>query len=122
MQTLGNRLVFAGPCLLRTERERDSIGPPKTVLRRILAAAGLSARVDDVVLLHHAARRAVGALNQREPAARGFIGQVGAAVAPHSFDREPLERRPAVGRVPLLSGGDLRGHEATGTKEFLLES
>src|SRR2546422_4085965 len=49
-------------------------------------------------LLHHASRRLIRALDEREPLARRLVGQIGATVAADPFDRQPLERRPAVDR------------------------
>src|SRR6059036_4014057 len=53
------------------ERQRDAVGPPEPVLRRVLAAAGPPREVHDVVLLHHLARRAIGAPVQDKPPVAG---------------------------------------------------
>jgi hypothetical protein len=104
------------------KRQRHAVGPAKPVLRWVLSAAGAALQVDDVVLLHHSPRLAVRPLNQREPPAHRLIGEIVPAVVTHAFDRQPLERRPAVGGIPLLPGRDLRGDEAAGLQEFDLQS
>src|SRR2546422_7423672 len=72
MRTLRNLGLFrqghGGPPLLRRQRQRDAVGPPEPVLRRILSPAGSPSQIGHVVLLRHPARRAVGAPVQREPA------------------------------------------------------
>ncbi len=47
-------------------------------------------------------QRKTTATAQREPAIAGGPGDIGSAIAAHAFDREPLERRPPVGGIPLL--------------------
>ena len=76
----------------------------------------------DVVFLLHTACRVVRTLQQREPAAGGVIREIRAAVAAHPFDREPLERRPAVRRVPLLAGRNGGGDETTGLEKLALQA
>src|SRR4051812_44770811 len=91
------------PPFLGTQGERDAVGPPETVLRGVLAAAGGTTQVHDVVLLHHASRRAVCAPVERQPCGTRLVRQRRGPVSPHAFDRQPLERRPTVRRVPLLA-------------------
>src|SRR5207244_13261653 len=45
-----------------------------------------------------------------------------AAVPTHPLDRQPLQGRPAVGRVPLLTGGDQGRHEPAGPQELAPEA
>src|SRR3989449_9384057 len=82
------------------------ICPAEPVLRRVLAAAGAPTQVGDVVLLRHLARRAIGLPVQGQPAVAGGSGQGGAAVAANPLDRQPLQGRPPVGGVRLLTRGD----------------
>src|SRR2546422_11494127 len=96
---------------------RHPVGPPEPVLRRILAAAGSPPQVHDVVLLRHLAGRAIGPPVHGEPAIAGGVRQVRAPVAAHAFDREPLERGPPAGRVPLLTRRDQGRYESTGLQE-----
>src|SRR5206468_2890865 len=95
---------------------------PKSILRRVLSPTGFFVRVHHVVLLHHSSGRTVGSLEQTKPATGRLAGQVGAPVAPYPFDREPLERRPAVRAVPLLARREVRRDEAAGLQKVALEA
>src|SRR2546427_298929 len=117
-----SRLVFACPRLVCTQREGDPVGPTETILRRILTTTCFASRVDHVVLLHHSSGRTVGSLEQTKPATGRLVGQVGPPVAPYPFDREPLERRPAVRAVPLLARREVRRDEAAGLQKVALEA
>src|SRR2546429_8840496 len=108
--------------VFRAQRERHSIRPTKSVLRRVLAAARSPVGVHDVVLLHHSSRRPIRAADEIEPPPRGGYGQIRPAVPARSLDREPLERRPAVRRVPLLAGRNGGGDETTGLEKLALQA
>src|SRR6266581_3557812 len=117
-----SRLVFAGPRLLDTKRESDPIGPTETVLRGVFASTCSPTCGDHIVLLHHSPSCVVGPIDEPEPAACRLIGQVAPAIAAYPFDREPLERRPAVGAVPLLARREVRRDEAAGLQKVALEA
>src|SRR6267378_686467 len=117
-------VLVAGPRfgLLCAESERYSVRPPETILRRVFSPSCLSLEMYDVVFLHHSSGRTVGAVQEIEPTARSLIGQIVPPVAPYPFDGQPLERRPAVGAVPLLPRREVRGDEAAGHQEVTLQS
>src|SRR2546421_11284093 len=56
------------------------------------------------------------------PAGAGGIAEAGAAVAANPLDRQPLERRPAVGGVPLLTRGDQGRDKPAGLQEIALQA
>src|SRR5439155_8594340 len=108
--------------LVGGERQRHAVRPPKAVLRGILSTAGPPLQVEDVVLLGHLAGRAIGAPVHREPPLAGGIGQTRATVAAHALDRQPFQRRPSVGGVPLLTRRDQRRDESPRLQELPLEA
>src|SRR5205809_481083 len=103
------------------EPTRWGCWPKRSVPRRVLAAAGAPSQVGDVVLLRHLARRAIGLPVQGQPAVVRGSGQVGAAVAANPLDRQPLQGRPPVGGVPLLTRGDERRYEPARLQEVPLQ-
>src|SRR5438105_7447594 len=86
---VAKRRPTGGP-LLRAERERDAIGPAKSVLGRVFATAGPPIQIDDIVLLIHAAGCRVRLSVEREPAVAGLVGQVRSTVATNTLDGHPL--------------------------------
>jgi hypothetical protein len=52
-----------------------------------------------------------------DPARGDRLREILLAIAPQAHDRGILKRGPAVGLVPLLPGGDLRGRQAARTQE-----
>src|SRR2546425_11196445 len=85
------------------QRQRYAVGPPKPILGRVSPAPGSPIQIHDVVLLRHPPGRAIGAAIHGEPAVACLIRDVASAVAAYPLDRQPLQRRPAVGSVPLLA-------------------
>src|SRR6266581_1046920 len=97
------------------------VRPSEPILRGVLAPARPPPQVDHVVLLRHLARRLIGAPVQGEPAVARPRGEVRPPVAAHPLDRQPLERRPPVGGVPLLSRRDQRRYESARLQEVPLQ-
>ena len=58
----------------------------------------------NVVLLQHLAAGPVFAVDGGKPAGADISRQCVLAIAPQTGDSYPLQRRPAIGRVPLLPG------------------
>src|SRR5204863_4598106 len=87
----------------------------------MLAAARFLVQMHHVVFLLHTARGVVGTLEENEPAAGGLVREIRATVAAHPFDREPLERRPAVRGVPLLAGREGGRDKTAGLEKLALE-
>jgi hypothetical protein len=108
--------------LHRFERQGDAVRPAEPVLGRILAAAGRTLQIANVVLLHHLARRLIRPLVELEPSRARLGGQIIAAVPAHALDTHPLERGPAIWCVPLLPRRDRRRDEAAGLEEIALEA
>src|SRR5688572_24857160 len=88
---------------LCAEGQRHAVGPAEAVLIGILAAAGLFGQIHDVVLLRHLACGLIRPAVEREPSVARRVREAGTTVTAHAFHRDPLERRPSVGRVPLLA-------------------
>src|SRR5205807_9736002 len=88
----------------RQELARHAVGPAEAVLQRVLAAAARTVGVHHVVLLEQFAALAVGARHIHRPAARNLLGERRLSVGVESGHRDPLQRRPAVRRIPLLAG------------------
>src|SRR5437762_5751444 len=97
------QLILAYPDLFSAQGQDHTICPAKAVLRRVFPSTGFIMGIHDVVLLHHFPCRAIRAVDQREPPCRCRVGESSTPVATHSLDREPLQRRPAVRRIPLLA-------------------
>src|SRR5437868_4593115 len=101
--------------------QRDPVRPPESVLRPVLASARTAVEIDDVILLHHATRLFVRSAVEREPPRARRVRESGAAVPTYSFDCHPFERRPPVGRVPLLTGANARRSESPRLEKPTLE-
>src|SRR5579883_601379 len=108
-------LVYAGPgrpptrCQVRVElkqRSSHTVGPAEAVLERILPAAPGEV-VLDVVFLDQLSRMGEYPLDGDEPAASYLMSERRLIVTTESDDRDPLQRRPAIGRVPLLTRVDV---------------
>src|SRR6185437_151211 len=90
---------------------RHAVRPAEAVLQGILAPTAWKG-VFDVVFLDELARVGEHPLNRNEPAARDLVRERRLIVAAQAADRDPLQGRPPVRRIPLLSGGDVGGDDA----------
>ena len=93
------------------ELPQYAVGPAETVLGRIFTAR--RRRIADyVVLLEQLSRSAKRGDVRPGPAERDLARQVRVAVAVEPLDGDPLQRCPAVGRIPLLAALNRGGREA----------
>src|SRR5258708_30335717 len=99
------------------QRPRYPVGPAKPVLERIFAAAARSGGLD-VVLFHQLAGLRIGSADVGQPTDADPPRQPMLAIGAEAPDGDPLQRRPAVGRVPLLTGRPRRGPQAPGLEEI----
>ena len=103
----------------RGQRHQDAIGPAEADLRRIFAAAALvAAGRSDIVFLDELRVTPVAGDVLVHPACGDFVRQSVEAVVAQADDRDPLQRRPAVGRVPLLAALDERRGKAAHVQQF----
>src|SRR5262249_57157089 len=93
----------AGHALLRQQPAQHAVGPAEAVLARIFAAAAFARGLDHVVLLHELAGAAVGVDHGADPARRDRPRQPALAIVGKPLHRDPLQRCPAVRRLPLLA-------------------
>jgi hypothetical protein len=80
----------------------NTIRPPKAVLKRILATAA-GPNLLDVIFLHNLAARLIAAFHGRDPGVRNPSCQIFVTIARQSIGSDPLQGRPAIGTIPLLS-------------------
>src|SRR5690606_2091756 len=94
--------------------------PAETVLQRVLASSPSTSRVH-VVLLDELAGFAEHGKVLRDPALCNPLRERVLAVAPQTFDRQPLQRCPPVWRAPLFARFDCRRAEAMWREQALAQ-
>mmetsp|Transcript_27965 Transcript_27965/g.80133 ORF Transcript_27965/g.80133 Transcript_27965/m.80133 type:complete len:231 (-) Transcript_27965:1178-1870(-) len=124
------RLARAAPSVLRRgnqvlpmshqQLQHTTIAPTKADLGLVLAPSAAAAEVRRAVLFVHEAGGPPCRVAAADPTLSEVRGQRPsrlAATAIQALDEQPLERRPAVRRVPLLAGVRRRRRGASHTEE-----
>src|SRR5690242_16635895 len=110
-------LLFGGGDAVAVDHRADhAVGPAEAVLHGIFAAAA-GAGLLDIVFLDHLAGAAVKGIDGLYPAAGDRPGEAVGAVAVEPGDGDPLQRRPAIGGIPLLAGAVERGAQPAGGEQ-----
>jgi hypothetical protein len=83
--------------------DRHAVGPPEAVLQRIFASASATgSRAFYHVLLDQLLIGRINALYVRQKPRADLLRERIQSVTLQTFDRDPVQRRPAIRRVPLL--------------------
>ena len=102
------------------ELEQDSIRPAEAVLYGILATGRQCIDVLDVIFLKQPACLAVNVKIILYPTFRTEIGFVCETIVLKSCENDLLQRRPAIGCVPLLPAIIQRRYPTTGLEKFCM--
>ena len=100
----GNWSLFAWRVHIE-QLQSDAIGPPEAVLQGIFAAtAATGIGAFDDVFFNELLIRCIDLFQVGKKAGADVLRKLTIAIVLCAFDRQPMQRRPSVGRVPLLSG------------------
>src|SRR5262249_21140233 len=109
-----------GAALQHEHFAQDPIRPAETILAGVFAATTSERGIDHVVFLHQLASTEIGGDNIVYPARGDGSSEVALAVVGQPLYGNPLQRRPAVRSVPLLTRFDRRGDESARFQQLRL--
>src|ERR1019366_2594468 len=102
----------------RHEFAHHAIGPAEAVLQWIFAAAAKPPGGNDIVFLHQLPVLAVHAIYIEHPATGDGLRERQNGVPAQTRDADPLQWRPTVGCIPLLSGEQRCCDDAAGFEQI----